>query len=136
TVPAANGVYSVPGAIHRRGAVSIGIPGVVAGLEEIRCSWGTLPLPTLLAPAIRAARNGWECNRLTAVNLKENAAALGSDFPATAELLMPDGHVPAAGDRMANPELAATLDHLAAAGLRDFYEGDLACRLVASLREQ
>jgi gamma-glutamyltranspeptidase/glutathione hydrolase len=136
TAAAANGVYSVPGAAHRRGALSIGIPGVVAGLEEIRRSWGTLPLPTLLAPAIRAAREGWECNPLTAINLKENAAAIASDFPDTAEILMPGGRVPAAGDRMANPELAATLEHLASTGLRDFYEGDLAHRLAASLREQ
>jgi gamma-glutamyltranspeptidase/glutathione hydrolase len=135
TEPGSELLYTVPQAIHKRGALSIGIPGVVAGLEEIHRSWGSLPMARLLEPAGRAAREGWECNTATHRCLNEHAAEL-SAFPATRGLLMPEGRVLQPGDRMENPELAATLERLGATGLRDFYAGELARRLVASIREQ
>jgi gamma-glutamyltranspeptidase/glutathione hydrolase len=130
------GGFTVPGAVHKYGALSIGVPGTVAGLEEIHRAWGTLPLAALMAPAIRAARDGWTCNGNTHRNLRENAERITRDFPATARLLMPQGQVPQPGERMTNPELAVTLEGLAAGGLRSFYEGGPATRIVEGLRAQ
>jgi len=127
-------VYAIRDALHKRGGLSVGIPGVVAGLEAIHRRWGSLPLPALLAPAIRAAREGWACNRVTRARLLENLKAMREAFPETVELLAPGGDVPRPGETMRNPALADTLGELARDGLRAFYEGELARRLVAGLR--
>jgi gamma-glutamyltranspeptidase / glutathione hydrolase len=121
---------------QNRSTLSVGVPGIVAGLEEIHRSWGTLPLTGILAPAIRAAREGWDCNPLTHVSLRDSAAGLWETFPDTAELLMPGGRVPEPGETMTNPDLGATLEMLSARGLREFYEGETGRIIVASLRER
>ncbi len=129
-------VYAVPGLIHRHGALSVGVPGVVAGLDAIHRGWGTLPLARLLEPAIRAARDGWLCNTATHNCFIEHGAAMAAEFPEAAALLMPGGRIPQPGDRLANPDLARTLECFTAVGLRDFYEGEIAVRTVQSLRRQ
>lgn len=136
TEPGAASVFTVVDALHKRGPLSIGIPGVVAGLDRLHRGWGTLPLDRLLAPAVRAAREGWRCNRATRKNLLENLEALRA-YPDTLRLLLnAEGAVPEQGDRMRNPELGETLEHLGRVGLRDFYEGKLAGRIADSVREQ
>ncbi len=131
-----DGTFTVPGAVHKTGALSVAVPGIVAGLERIHREWGSLPLAAVLAPAVRAARDGWVANRLTCRNLRENWEAIRGGFPETARLVAPTGSPPEAGQRLTNPELAETLEELAAVGLRDFYEGELAVRLVESVRRQ
>lgn len=130
-LPGEGGLYTVRDGKHKEGPLSVGIPGVVAGLEEIHRSWGTLPIAQLLGPAIRAAREGWSCNTATARNLAENADAIRERHPETARLVMPDGKLPQRGDRMSNPDLGDTLETLATAGLRDFYEGEVAAQIAA-----
>jgi gamma-glutamyltranspeptidase/glutathione hydrolase len=132
--PHPTNVFRVKDALHRKGALSVGVPGVVAGLEELHRSWGTLPITTVLAPAIRAARDGFVCNRLTVKNLREHFDAFQEGFPGTAELLTVDGRLPEDGETVTNPELAGTLEGLAAVGLRDFYEGETAVRIVSHLQ--
>jgi gamma-glutamyltranspeptidase / glutathione hydrolase len=129
-------VFEVVDALQKRGPLSIGIPGVVAGLDEIRRTWGTLPLPQLLASAIRAAREGWACNTRTSACVAEYAGALRESFPETARLVMPEGRLPQPGDRLANPELAGVLEHLSRAGLRDFYEGETAGRIADYIQSE
>jgi len=126
--------YFVPGALHKYGAASIGVPGIVAGLEELHRCWGTLPVRRILAPAIRAAREGWEVNAFTHQFLAEERERITGSFPVTAELLYPDGRVLARGDRMTNPDLADLLEQLSFVGLRDFYEGETAVRITSYLQ--
>jgi gamma-glutamyltranspeptidase/glutathione hydrolase len=130
-VPGVDGMYLVRDGRHKEGPKAVGIPGVVAGLEEIHRSWGTLSLEQVIAPAIRAATEGWPCNFMTARNLAENEDALRERHPETARLLMPDGKMPERGDRMMNPELGEVLRILSTAGLRDFYEGSVAATIAA-----
>lgn len=136
TEPHPTSVFAVVEALHKRGAKSVGIPGVVAGLDFLHREWGTLPPADLLAPAIRAGREGWRCNRATRKNLLENLEGLRG-YPETLALLLnAEGNPPERGDRMKNPELAEALERLARAGLRDFYEGELAGRIVDGLAAQ
>jgi gamma-glutamyltranspeptidase/glutathione hydrolase len=128
-------LYTVPGLAHRKGALSVSVPAVVAGLEEIYNTWGTLTIQRLLEPAIRAARDGWSCNTITHKRLLEHLDGL-REFPETTRLLMPEGEPPKPGDRMTNAPLAGTLEELSAVGLRDFYEGEIALRISASIRRQ
>jgi gamma-glutamyltranspeptidase/glutathione hydrolase len=112
------------------------VPGAVSGwmlaLEMARAQGGRLPLDVLLAPAIRHARKGYAVSRgqarLTADKLPEMAAVPG--FHAA---FLIDGKPPAAGALLKQEALAATLDHLAHAGLADFYRGDVGREIAADL---
>ena len=41
------------------GGRAVGVPGQLPGMIAARDRWGTLPMKTLVAPAVRAARNGF-----------------------------------------------------------------------------
>ena len=86
----------------------------------------------LLAPAIKHARDGYAVTRsqarLTAEKLPEMDKAVGF----TKAFLL-DGKVPEVGARLKQTAFAATLDHLAHAGLDDFYRGDVGREIAADL---
>ena len=112
------------------------VPGAVgAGLlaqEAAKGQGGKLPLALLLAPAIGRARDGYTVTRsqarLTAEKLPEMDKATG--FGKTFLL---DGKMPEVGARLRQTEFAATLEHLAHAGLEDFYRGDVGREIAADL---
>jgi gamma-glutamyltranspeptidase/glutathione hydrolase len=56
------------------------------------------------------------------------------DWPDVRRIFMADGRMPEVGDKLVQPELANSLEMLAANGGRDFYEGKLAERIVAGLK--
>jgi gamma-glutamyltranspeptidase/glutathione hydrolase len=124
-------------AIPPRGALgALTVPGVVAGwalaLEAAKAHGGRMPLADLLAPAIRHAGDGYVVSRSQAALTGEKLAEL-VDAPDFAQTFLVDGKPPAAGTRLKQPALAATLDHLAHAGLDDFYRGDVAREMSADL---
>ncbi len=125
-------------AIPARGPrAALTVAGAVAGwaeaLQIARDAGGKLPLAALLADAIGHARDG--------VAVTQSQAALTSDkwqelkdFPGFAPTYAGEGP-PVAGAMLKQPQLAATLERLAQAGLDDFYRGDLARLLVSGLEE-
>jgi gamma-glutamyltranspeptidase/glutathione hydrolase len=112
------------------------VPGAVAAWmlaqDATKAQGGKLPLEMLLAPAIKHAREGYLVTRsqarLTAEKLPEMAKATGFK-----KAFMPDGKVPDVGMRLKQNEFAATLEHLAHAGLDDFYRGDVGREIAADL---
>jgi len=114
------------------GGLAVGAPGLAAMLERLHGDHGRLPWAELVAPAIALARDGFTVSpRLHA--LLSAAPALQED-PAAAALYFPGGTALAAGDHLANPALAETLERLAAKGAAIFAEGPLAEAIVASVR--
>jgi oxamate amidohydrolase len=111
-------------------------PAAVAGwmlaLEAAKPHGARLPLRTLLDPAIRYAREGYVVSRSQARLTEANFEAL-KDVPGFAAAFLVDGKPPAAGTLCRQPALAATLDHLASAGLEDFYRGDVGREIAADL---
>ena len=112
------------------------VPGTVDGwrlaLDLSRALGGRLPLDRLLGPAIRYAREGVPVSRSEAGGKPNERAALEA-APGFAATYMVDGKIPSAGTLRRQPALAATLEQLAAAGLRDFYAGDVARELATDL---
>lgn len=102
-------------------------------LEAAAAQGARLPLRTLLEPAIRIARDGVACSASQARLTAAHAAALAAAPGFASAFLLPDGKPPAAGAALRQPALAATLDHLAAAGLADFYRGDVGREIAADL---
>jgi gamma-glutamyltranspeptidase len=111
-------------------------PGAVAAwmlaLEVAKAQGGRLPLTALLDAAIRHAGDGYVVTRSQARLTAEKLAEL-KDVPGFAATFLTDGKPPEAGTMRRQPALAATLDHLAKAGLEDFYRGDVGREIAADL---
>ena len=93
---------------------------------------GRLPLSRLLADAIHYAREGIVVTRSQAETTRQKLDGLAGQ-PGFGETFLAAGAPPATGSRFRQPRLAATLEQLARAGLRDFYEGDLAGSIARDL---
>ncbi len=116
------------------GAGSCAVPGTIAGMEHAHKTYGTLPWARLLEPAIRVAREGVELTRQQAYLHAILDLILRRDESGR-RIYGPGGSRLVAGDRLVQPELAETLELLAAEGASAFYEGDLAHALVRHVRE-
>jgi len=112
------------------------VPGAVAvwslAQEAARSSGGKLPLPTLLAASIHHAREGYTVTRSQARLTAEKLAEL-QHVPGFAATFLSDGKAPAEGAVLRQAALAGTLDHLAHAGIDDFYRGDVGREIAADL---
>ncbi|MCO6453858.1 MAG: gamma-glutamyltransferase, partial [Pirellulaceae bacterium] len=117
----------------------VGVPGTVRGLELAHRQYGSLPWGRLLQPAIRLAEEGVEVDQHLAGSLR---GVLEQESVRTEarydELRRVFGHPRQrawrAGDRLRQPELAATLRRIAEHGADDFYEGHIARQIVAEMR--
>ncbi len=115
------------------GPLAAGVPGSVAGLALAQRRYGRLPLATVMAPAVRLARDGFDISWHLAASLA-SAQALFSRFPSTARtFLRPDGTPPAAGERLVQPDLAATLQEIAQDGPDAFYRERIAGLIAAEM---
>jgi oxamate amidohydrolase len=112
------------------------VPGAIGGwslaLEAAKTLGGRLPLAVLLGAAIAQARDGYVVTRSQARLSAEKLAEL-KDVPGFAVAFLPDGKPPQVGATLKQSALAATLDHLAHAGLDDFYRGDVGREIAADL---
>ncbi|TMI98273.1 MAG: gamma-glutamyltransferase [Alphaproteobacteria bacterium] len=121
----------------RDSALGIGVPGTVAGLAlaHERYGSGKFTLAQLIAPAVKLAREGFPVDGELADTLPRAQPRLAR-WPASARIfLKPDGDALGHGDRLVQADLAASLEMIAAQGPRAFYEGSLADRIVAGVRE-
>ncbi len=123
--------------LHGPGAVAV--PGVVAGMEEAHRRHAKLPWRDLVAPGAALAGEGLGVDWWTSMMISGSAADLRR-YPASAAAYLKDGLPPQpqwgikADIRLNQDRLKATLSHLAAAGARDFYEGDLARSIAADMQ--
>ena len=120
----------------QRSALAAGIPGEVAGLGELARHYGRLPIARSLQPAIRLAREGFPLYPHLQEALGFMRERLATQPEAARNFLAADTSVPALGTIIRQPELAATLEVIAARGPQAFYRGALAERLVAGVRAQ
>jgi gamma-glutamyltranspeptidase/glutathione hydrolase len=108
------------------------VAGWILALEAAKAHGGRLPLVDLLAPAIRHATEGYVVSRSQARLTAEKLAEL-AHVPGFAHTFLLEGKPPEVGKPLAQPALAATLDHLAHAGLDDFYRGDVGREIAGDL---
>jgi gamma-glutamyltranspeptidase/glutathione hydrolase len=111
------------------GVHSVTVPGAVAGWQALHDRFGRLPLADVLAPAIKAARDGFPVTEWTAGDWASHVNNLQRDANA-ARTYLPDGRAPAVGQIFRNPDLAWSLERLATIGTSDFYRGEIAARIV------
>jgi gamma-glutamyltranspeptidase/glutathione hydrolase len=121
----------------RDSALSIGVPGTVAGLALALEKYGSgkFTLADLIKPAIALARDGFVIADDMADTLPGIARRLAR-WPASAKIFSrADGTSLREDDRLVQADLAATLSAIAAQGPRGFYQGPVAEKLAAGVRE-
>lgn len=113
-----------------------GTPGTVAGFALAAQKYGTLPLSTLLAPAIKLARDGIIVNDALADDLatygKEN---LINHDNSRAIFYKADGQPYQKGDRLVQKNLAHSLQLIAQQGPDAFYKGKIADEIAAEMAQ-
>jgi gamma-glutamyltranspeptidase/glutathione hydrolase len=117
----------------RRPGRAAATPGMVAGLLEAHGRWGTLTRAQIMEPAIRLARDGFIVSPLLARTIASSRDKLSVDSLAAARF-MPKGQGLRPGERLVQPELAATLVRIRDGGREAFYTGVIAERLSAKVR--
>lgn len=93
---------------------------------------GRMPMDRLLEDATGYAREGVAATQTLAANLATKREQLESQ-PGFADCYIKGGKPIAADDRLYQQKVAETLQHLATAGLDDFYRGDLAASMASDL---
>ena len=115
------------------GPLAAAIPGLPAGLVYLSENFANLTLEENFAPAIKLARNGF----LTGARYGQMAGyrvnALRSNRDA-ATIFLDQGQAPKPGYKVIQDDLAQTLAAIAISNGESFYRGDLAKKMVDSVR--
>ncbi|HEY5285326.1 MAG TPA: gamma-glutamyltransferase [Polyangia bacterium] len=122
--------------IPAQSGLSIGVPGEPRGLARMVERFGALPFSRCIEPALRLAR-GFVVSPWLAQQIREEIERNPDSGPdLLAKVFSIDRQAAArlhAGDRVARPALAATLERLQRDGAEAFYRGDIARTIVAAV---
>jgi gamma-glutamyltranspeptidase / glutathione hydrolase len=111
--------------LHHEGALSVGVPGTVAGLHLAWEEHGKLPWRRLVEPAIALARDGFTVSQGLARSLRSVLPNM-APYAASVAQFSKKGVPYEAGETLKQPDLARTLERIAAKGPSGFYEGETA----------
>ncbi len=120
-------------AIERRSPHAVTVPGAIEAWARLVADHGTMTLAQVLAPAIGCAKDGYPITPRVARDWAANVPIVAQDANA-ARIMLVDGKAPVVGAVHRQPELARTLEAIAAGGPRAFYEGPIAAEMAACLR--
>ncbi|MBC97889.1 MAG: gamma-glutamyltransferase [Halobacteriovoraceae bacterium] len=113
-----------------------GVPGLVAGIVEIHKEYGSLPLATVMQPAIDLAEKGFKVYPELAFALRVREETLRK-FPASVKIFFDKNkHILKEGDLLVQSDLAKTLKSIAKKGRDGFYKGWVADAIVAEERRR
>jgi gamma-glutamyltranspeptidase/glutathione hydrolase len=112
------------------GYPTVGVPGALAGLFRLHEEYGSLPLETVMGPALELAASGFEILPGEARRQQMAAEQIAEFDGSAAHFLGEDGQPLQAGEHFVQPDLAATLRTILEGGRQVFYEGELARRMV------
>jgi gamma-glutamyltranspeptidase/glutathione hydrolase len=114
------------------GYKAAGVPGSVAGLVYAEQHWGKLSLKAVMDPAIRLAREGVRLTYEEAQSMHYRDLA---QFADSRRIFQRDGKFYEPGEIFRQPELARTLERIAAnPKANEFYKGTLARELAAEIK--
>src|SRR5204863_10183952 len=97
------------------GLLAVCLPGTLAAWCVMLARFGTLYLADVIGPAIRHAERGFSVTGYLSECIAETAADLAR-FPDSARVFLPSGAPLAKGDRLVQPDYAATLRTIAVEG--------------------
>jgi gamma-glutamyltranspeptidase/glutathione hydrolase len=114
------------------GAMSVGVPGTVAGMFAAHEKFGSLPMEVILKPVIELAKKGY-------IITEKEAEALVIYKPYFEEvngetILYSQGLK--TGDTLKNNALASTLERISKNGRAEFYGGETGQKIISFLKEK
>jgi gamma-glutamyltranspeptidase/glutathione hydrolase len=101
---------------------------MMAGMGIVWERWGRLKWAEIVAPSLALLAAGFPYGRVA-----DSIAGMEQvirRFPATAAHLMPTGRLPRRDDVWHRPDMDKTIERVAAAGWRDFYDGEIGRRIA------
>ncbi|MFI5231841.1 MAG: gamma-glutamyltransferase [Gemmatimonadales bacterium] len=118
------------------GAALVNVPGTVAGMYRAFREYGSgkIAWKDVVAPAIRAATNGYVLSEGTATTFSTEREHFLKYDGSRALFFNKDGTPKVAGDTIRNPDLAWVLGRIAEGGADGFYKGEVAQKWVSDLR--
>ena len=114
------------------GALSVGVPGTVAGMFAVHEKFGSLPMEVILKPVIKLAKEGYVITEQQA----ERFDIFRSQFEEVNGQSSIYTEVRKAGDTLKNLALANTLDRISINGLSELYGGESGEKLVSFLKSK
>ncbi|MDA1080356.1 MAG: gamma-glutamyltransferase [Gemmatimonadetes bacterium] len=124
----------VDGSYPSDGPVLTNVPGTIAGMYSAFKQYGSgkVSWKDIVAPAIRAARDGYEVSDGLATTLQTEREHFAK-YESSTKLFFRNGNPVVAGDTVKNPDLAWTLEQVAERGADGFYRGVVAERYANDL---
>ncbi|KAL5572510.1 hypothetical protein UlMin_022107 [Ulmus minor] len=116
------------------GALSMGVPGEIAGLYEAWSRYGRLPWKSLFQPAIKFAKDGFVVAPYLGGYIVKYSQMIMND-PGLRQVFAPKGKLLKVGDTCYNVELGRTLEELAEKGPPVFYNGSIGEKLVKDVKK-
>jgi gamma-glutamyltranspeptidase / glutathione hydrolase len=116
------------------GHLASGVPGTVDGMIRALERYGTLPLATVMEPAIRLARDGFPLSWREARSLNNSRGRFSQFEGSTMYFVRADNEPWREGDLFVQSDLAATLQRIADRGRDGFYAGETADLFVAEMQ--
>ncbi len=116
------------------GGMSVAVPGNVAGLLYALENYGTMSPPQVILPAARLARSGFVVTPMLHKDMLKHREQFVR-FSAAGEIYLKDGEPWPVGSIINNPDLADTLESIAAGGTDAFYKGEIARKIVDACAE-
>lgn len=115
--------------LFQTGAAAVAVPGTALGLEAAHRRFGRMSWQELVEPAAQLARDGFEVTEVQAY-LHAILDPLLRHSPEGDAMYGVGGRSARAGEQLAFPELALTLERLAQEGAQALYRGDCARAIV------
>lgn len=112
-----------------KGYLAVAIPGTVAGLNYALQHYGSMPLKTVIKPAIELAEKGYQLQAGDIDLLKQKTADFKTQAN-VAKIFLHEGRPYQAGEKLIQTDLAQTLTEIAEKGSDAFYKGEIADEIV------
>jgi gamma-glutamyltranspeptidase/glutathione hydrolase len=117
----------------QHGIYPVTVPGAVDGWQKLADRFGRKKLGEDLAAAIKIAQDGFPVPELTAAVWAAETDLLRGDSSASQTYLIQD-HAPRVGEVFRNPDLAWSLQQIAAHGRDAFYKGEIAKKILEGMK--
>ncbi|HCL5256326.1 TPA: gamma-glutamyltransferase [Salmonella enterica] len=112
-----------------------GTPGTVAGLSLALEKYGSLPLNSVVRPAIKLAQEGFIVNDALADDLKTYGSEVLPHHENSKAIFWKDGEPLKKGDKLVQQDLANSLTMIAENGPDAFYKGEIARQITQQMQQ-
>lgn len=127
--------HKLPSEPLKVGITSTTVPSTPAVLGYLLDKYGKLSLEQVLEPAVEAARKGFKLTSLQHTLLERESSKLRKD-PQVLKNFFRNGHGLRAGQLLKQPELADCLERMGKAGWHDFYQGEIAQKIIKDMEQR